>query len=122
MWGFPGFGICPAGPYAVTVDLELTCTGGPGATASVTVPIALGYNSVDVDVTLPAGPPRLCTVAGDATTTLADGMVLTATGDTAVCIVEPSPANPSVPRLDLQHLTPEIQAVHPGISRATTIG
>ncbi|MEM6453568.1 MAG: hypothetical protein AAF772_00600 [Acidobacteriota bacterium] len=116
--GFPGSGVCPVGPYTVDVTYTATCAGGPGGTGTVVgVPITPGaFTPVPGTITVPAGPPRLCTIVGTATSTLSDGMVLTATGDAQVCLVEEAPGQPGVPRLDLDLLAPgsEIVGVHPG--------
>ena len=116
---FPaGTGICPAGPYTVDISLTATCAGGGNGAGSVTgAAMVPGFNSIAVPVTVPAGPPRQCTITGTATAALADGMTLTAFGDSVVCIVEESPDIPSEPRLDLELLGApgaEIAYLHPG--------
>ena len=120
---FPaGAGICPGGPYEATVTLSVTCTPGSGIPGgdgggSITVPIGTGYTDVSVPVTLPPGPPRICTVTGTAVTTLGDGMVLEATSDSVMCLAEAAPGNPNLPRLDLEPIGlpgSEIARVHPG--------
>ncbi|MCI0676403.1 MAG: hypothetical protein L0Y42_11605, partial [Phycisphaerales bacterium] len=110
----PGSGVCPPPPYILTVDMTLTCVGGPGGSGSITLPIRPGFTAVSVPVTIPAGRPRICTGTGTATLPLSDGTVLTAMGDTVVCIVDPAPGDPSVPRLDMEHLTPHLLSAHPG--------
>ncbi len=112
----PGSGACPPPPYIATVTLTLTCAPPPGATGSVTVPILPGTNVVPVPVVIPPGPPRACTVAGTVSVAFTDGTTVSNTGDTTLCIAEPSPADPSKPRLDLQHADPgaTIARVHPG--------
>jgi len=116
---FPaGSGICPAGPYTVDVSFTVTCSPTADGTGSIAgAPLSLGYNDFVIPVTLPAGPPRICNVDGVATVTLADGMVVTAVNDSVVCLAEPAPANPALPRLDMELLGPpgsEIQKAHPG--------
>ena len=123
-WNMTNVGVpalCPAptgpgGTFPATLSMEISCVGGPGLAAPVTLPIDLdiGFNPGTVPVTLPAGPPRSCTVAGTVTLPLADGMTLRARGDSVVCLVEPSPDDPSKPRLDLEFLSSEIQHSHPG--------
>ncbi len=117
MFSFPaGSGICPGGPYTVDIDLVVACTpSGDGGGSLASAPLAFGYNDFDLSVTLPAGPPRLCTVDGTATATLADGMELVATNDSILCLGDPAPGDPSLPRLDMVLLSGEaISKVHPG--------
>jgi len=105
---------CTSSPASVTISITLSCNPGPGAVGSLTTAVTSGYNSLMVPVTVPAGPPRICTVAGTATVTFSDGMMLRSTGDTVVCIVEPSPDEPNDPRLGLELLNPGPLIVHPG--------
>ncbi|MEM7355989.1 MAG: hypothetical protein AAF657_34550, partial [Acidobacteriota bacterium] len=118
----PGTGLCPGGPYAVDVDLTVTCTpAGDGSGSISGSAIVFGYNDFNIPVTLPAGPPRMCTVDGTATVTLLDGMVLEATNDSMLCLAEPAPGDPSLPRLDLElTLGLPIAKVHPGDQTAHT--
>lgn len=115
--GFPaGSGICPPGPYTADIELTVTCTpAGDGGGSLTAVPLAFGYNDLNVTVTLPAGPPRICEVAGVATTAFSDGMVLSAGSDSLVCLGDPAPGDPSLPRLDMELIGGEaITKVHPG--------
>ncbi len=117
VFDFPaGAGLCPPGPYTADIDLTLTCIpAGDGGGALSAVPLAFGYNDLSVTVTLPAGPPRVCEVVGLATATFSDGMELTATSDSLVCLGDPAPGNPSLPRLDMELIGGEaIGKVHPG--------
>ncbi|MFG0252364.1 MAG: hypothetical protein ACF8NJ_05760 [Phycisphaerales bacterium JB038] len=110
-------GACP-GPLSTTISLAATCTPPPSGTGTVTIPTpGLGAYTTVVPITFPAGPARICTVVGTATTTWASGAVTVGTGDTVICLVEPAPNDPSVPRLDLELLTPEIETAHPGDQR-----
>jgi hypothetical protein len=116
-------------PTSIKVTLTLTCftAGGapaPGGMGMVIVPTpspgapGLGANLITVPTTIFPGPiPRFCFVSGTAMTTWSDGMTTTAVGDTLVCLVPPSPTDPSKPRLDMQLLTPAIQNAHPGDQR-----
>ena len=118
LFDFPaGTGICPDGPYSVTVDVTATCAGGGDGGGMATETLVTGFNTLTVPITLTAGPPRLCDLTVRATTTLADGMVVDIESDTVVCVADPAPADPSLPRLDLQLLGPagsELARVHPG--------
>lgn len=105
---------CSSVPTSVTITISLSCTPAPDGSGSLTTAISSGYNDLLVPVTVPAGPPRICTVTGTATVTFSDGMMLSNSGDTVVCIVDPAPGQPDEPRLDLELLTPEINRVHPG--------
>ena len=118
LWDFPtGTGLCPAGPYTVDIDYTLTCTGGgDGAGSATGLALGNGFNPYTVPVTVPAGPPRLCSLAGVASVTLADGMMLEASPkNMPTCIAEPAPGLPTEPRVDL-FLTSgnPIAAVQPG--------
>ncbi|MEO1085197.1 MAG: hypothetical protein AAFY88_13235, partial [Acidobacteriota bacterium] len=119
MVDFPaGSGICPAGPYTADVDVTVTCTPGPGGSGSVVAaPITLGFNELTVPVTVGAGTSRMCSITIKSTVTLGDGMVLTATSDSKVCLAEPAPDDAGLPRLDLELVGgpgDEIVRVHPG--------
>ena len=111
-----GSGVCPTPPHSITVSASINCPGLPPvfSSAMFTVTSQRAFVIIPLQITLPPGPPRLCNVVGNATVTLSNGVVLNATGDTAVCIVEPSPSDPTVPRLDLQPLTPSVVESHPG--------
>ncbi|MEM7049363.1 MAG: hypothetical protein AAF604_06875 [Acidobacteriota bacterium] len=115
---FPaGSGLCPPGPYTVDITYTATCTpAGDGGGSVVAATLSEGFNEITVPITLPAGPPRICTLAGTATVTLADGMILEArSGGSAVCVGDPAPGNPAVPRLDFELLDPSpISLVQPG--------
>ena len=115
---FPaGLPLCPGGPFTVDIDYVLTCTGGGGGTGSLTgAALVTGYNEYRVTVSVPAGPPRLCSIAGVATVLLADGMELKATPKAMpVCIGEPAPGLPSEPRLNLFLMSNNpLGRVHPG--------
>lgn len=106
---------CTSTSATVTISLDVDCTPGPDATGTLTgAPISLGFNSLTVPVTLPAGPPRACVVTGTATVIFDDGMVLRDNGESVVCISDPAPQNPDVARLSMTLLTPELNCVHPG--------
>jgi hypothetical protein len=112
-WG----GACPL-PTTTTISLSIACVPPPGAAGSITIPTpAPGAYSVLVPVFIPPGPPRLCAVFGTATTSWSDGTTTSGVGDTAFCIVEPSPVDPSVPRLDMERITDGVQRAHPGDQR-----
>ena len=71
---FPaGTGICPVGPYSVDIHVTATCdpTGADGSGSLLGEPITSGFNLLTVPVTVPAGPPRVCTLSATATVTLA---------------------------------------------------
>jgi hypothetical protein len=77
-------------------------------------PIGL-FNPYLVSVTVPATTPTGCyTVIGKAVVPFSDGTTLTQTGDTIVCLVEPAPGNPGVPRLNVELLTPSLPRMAPG--------
>lgn len=109
-------GACPGGPFTVNVGLTVTCTPtADGGGSALGVPVVNGFNDLNVTVTLPPGPPRMCTVSGTATTTLSDGMMLSATSNSMLCVASPAPGNPGLPRLDLALTKGDpIARVHPG--------
>ncbi|MCB1033875.1 MAG: hypothetical protein KDD47_08595 [Acidobacteria bacterium] len=117
---FPaGSGICPASPFTVDVSVTATCSpsGADGAGSVLGASLASGFNELTVPVTVPAGPPRLCTLSALATVTLSDGMVLTDTADNLACLGDPAPGQPAEPRLDLRLAglpAEEIVRTHPG--------
>ncbi len=113
----PGAGLCPPEPFSAAITLTATCTTSTGAVGGTTVTLTPGaYTNATVSLTFAAGPPRLCTIAGTATATatLADGMVMTAVGESVLCIADPAPGNPLLPRLDLLPLNPLLGFAHPG--------
>ncbi len=115
-WGQPS--ICPLPPYPAVIMIDITCVGGPGLPAPVMtppIPLSPGFNPGSITAVLPPGPPRVCTISGNVTVgPLSDGMVLGANGDSVVCIVEPSPDDPSKARFSIERLTEGIQHAHPG--------
>ncbi len=113
-------GVCtmPATPVSARIDMVLSPLFGGGTTATAKISTAGGtmalpaasplgsYNGYVVPITVPAGTlPGAYRVAGRATITFSDGITITQNGDTIVCLVDPAPGNPSVPRLDVQLLT-----------------
>ncbi len=74
-----------------------------------------GFNAYSIPVQIPAGTPRgVYLVKGQATVEFSDGMTLTATGDTLVCLVEEAPGMPGIPRLDLKLISETFSRVAPG--------
>lgn len=119
----PGCAVCPspANPTSARIDLSLSpLLGGPVvamATIStnngtMTLPGASAtgtFNSYSVPVTVPPGTATgAYRIVGKAIVNFSDGISINQTGDTIVCLVDPAPGNPSVPRLDMQLLTPSI--------------
>jgi len=110
-------GPCPP-PLFTTVSLSINCAPPPGAGGAVVIPTpTAGSYTALVPVFIPAGPPRICTVTGTATTTWFGGATSSGVGDTVFCVAEPSPSDPSVPRLDLTLLTDPVRFAHPGDQR-----
>lgn len=111
-----GAGVCPGGPFAVDVSVTVTCMPtADGGGSALGVPVVNGFNDLSVPVTLPAGPPRMCTVTGTAVTTLSDGMTLSAASNSMLCVAAPAPGNPGLPRLGLALAKGDpIARVHPG--------
>lgn len=107
--GAPGSS-CPVGPATGTLTLTATCTA-PGTGATTTETLTLTPNAWNIGatpMTFPPGPPRICRIVGDVTstctTTTGTPITATARGDAQVCFVEPSPTDPSLPRLDLRQI------------------
>lgn len=112
----------PGGPVAASVTLSLypaPCPPVlplPPATASITFSTAMG--TLPMPTCAPPGPASTLymlglpvpaatpfgayCVVGTATVTFSDGTVLSQTGDSVVCVVEPAPGRPGVPRLGLE--------------------
>ena len=112
----PGSGLCPPGPFEVDVDLEITCTpAGDGGGSVLDLVLEPGYTAVDVPVSLPVGPPRICNVTATAEVGFGGSSTVTATNDRIqVCLVEESASQPGLPRLDLELLGDPLVPVHPG--------
>lgn len=107
-------GLCPPEPFLVNFDFTVTCTPSGDATGgSSDVPVTRGYNEIAIDLVLPSGPPRICSIDGTATVSFVDGTTLTASGGAQICLVEES-TTPGVPRLELLALEPGLGRVHPG--------
>jgi hypothetical protein len=122
----------PLTPASITVEIYPEPPRPPGASlpppaASATISTAAGtmapptcssfgaFNTYTVPLTLPAGtPPGLYRVVGTATVTFPGGIVLSQSGDTVVCLVEPAPGRPGVPRLNLELLSSSIARKAPG--------
>ncbi len=118
-------GACPP-TVNTTVTLNMICfpppppPGGVGVVV-IPTPVPGTYNAV-VPIFVPPGPPiRFCPIVGRADTLWGDGVVTTGRGDTVLCVVEASPIDPTVPRLDLELLTPAMQEAHPGDQRIHTL-
>ncbi|HEY2951519.1 MAG TPA: hypothetical protein VGK40_02995, partial [Verrucomicrobiae bacterium] len=120
----------PATPTAASVSVSFYPAGaGPcpsppvGApTFSYSAPVALpactaagAFTTYTVVVPVPAATPlgAYCTY-GTMTVTFSDGMTLSASGDTVVCIVAPAPGQPGVPRLSLTLLSESAPRKSPG--------
>ncbi len=114
-------GAC-ADPVTASLDVMLECTDITGATYTldemfdVDVPASPGAQpagGLTVDFPFPGGVlPSICEVVADYEVEFFGGIgtsPLVARGDLQICLVEPSPADPSgdTPRLDLELLTPE---------------
>jgi hypothetical protein len=88
------------------------------ATANMTLPSCTAsgsFNTYSVSVTVPRGTPAgTYSVRGRATVSFSDATTLAQFGDTVVCLVDPAPGMPSVPRLDVELLTPNFVFSHPG--------
>lgn len=112
-----------AQPASASLQLTLTCTPVGGG-----LPVVFGPQNFPVPTpttpgaqplpgpvtfTIPAGSlprtiPHVCTVAGTYTVTFGPGSgsgALSGTGDTEICLVTPAPGDPSLPRLQLEHLS-----------------
>jgi hypothetical protein len=121
----------PATPTAATATVNFfpgaagPCPPLPPAgppTFSFTTPVALpactpagAFTTYTIVVPVPAATPLGVYCAyGTVSVTFSDGMTLAASGDTKVCIVEPAPGQPTVPRLSLTLLTPSAPRLAPG--------
>ena len=110
---------CPGPPYLATITIDMSCDIGPGASSTITVPIAPGSNTVDVPFTIPAGPARECVFTSDTTVAFVDGISLSKSSPSvAVCIVETLEDQPDTPRLQLELMTPGIEIAHGGDQRS----
>lgn len=96
------------GPVAVPVGVPMTPGGQPVLTGPGMTPVLGGGFALTIPAgTLPAGVNYVCDVLGEYNVTFTGGLggagsgTLTGVGDTQVCIVEPSPLDPSLPRLDM---------------------
>ncbi len=123
--------ICIPCPPEVSTDVFFNVTpisGGPTtAFGAMTVTFVDGVISADTITITPDGglpwTPGIYNVEGVIDVTLADGTVIAAVGDTCICIVEPSDADPMLPRLDLENITPDGPGgtqVHPGDAQSNT--
>ncbi len=116
----PQAGLCPPGPYSVEMTVSLDCTPDPDG-AALFGPFVLtngGFTAIPIAMPIPAGPPRICSLAITALITLADGTTITKFNKQEVCIVEE--ISPGVPRLELELLGPSVAATHPGDQAASS--
>ncbi len=115
----PGCGPCtsPVSPTSSKIDIELvslslqsitTATISTGD-ATMILPVASPagtFNGYSVPITVPAGTATgTYQAVAKATVNFSDGSSITQRGATVVCLVDPAPGNPSVPRLDVQLIT-----------------
>jgi len=110
-------------PSNAILTLTLNCTPvGGGATTvvgpvniPVPVPVTPGAQPLGAPaiVTIPAGTitgttPQICLVVGTYTVSFSGGTIgngdISGTGDTEVCLIEPSPIDASKPRLDVFYI------------------
>lgn len=122
--GFPpAFAACPGGPFSADLTVTATCSPGPNGSGQLLAqPVTLGaFSTFSIPLVLPAGPPRLCQITATVTLSLADGMQLSEDAKNVVCVLEPAPSDPSLPRLDLEILTGNaLERVHPGDQNGLT--
>ncbi len=109
-----------AAPVAATLTVTVTCPGlapqgipiAPPVGGPVPVPVAQGLQPAIpavLPVTVPPVLPAVCTVTAEYRVTFAGGIgagVVIGRGDAEVCLVDPSPLDPDLPRLDMQLVTP----------------
>lgn len=111
--------VCPQ-PISASITLTLTCTpqGATGPTTvigpiafSVATPVTPGIQRLGAPLvaTIPAGTfptltPQICRVVGTYTVNFNDNSSITATGDTRVCLIPPSKADPSLPELNMAYI------------------
>lgn len=115
-------------PGGASVTFTLTCSPvgggapfvlGPQTTTltTPTVPGAQPPGGLTVPFTVPGGTPAsFCTVVGTYDVGFAGGIgagTLSATGDTQVCLVDPSPDNPDLPLVQLELVSLDLQSVAP---------
>ncbi len=115
----PGCGPCtsPVSPTSSKIDIELvslslqsitTATISTGD-ATMILPVASPagtFNGYSVPINVPAGTATgTYQAVAKATVNFSDGSSITQRGATVVCLVDPAPGNPSVPRLDVQLIT-----------------
>ncbi|MFN0205061.1 MAG: hypothetical protein ACKVS6_01955 [Planctomycetota bacterium] len=112
-----------AQPSAASLELTLTCApmggGAPVVIGPVAVPVAVptipgpqpiagGAFPFPIPGGAIAAAGAICIVSGTYSVTFAGGVgagTITGVGDTTICIVEPSPSDTTIPRLNLEHLT-----------------
>lgn len=122
-------------PVGASIGISLFPFGGPQTpppsgsgsistnAGTMTMPACMGgvFNSYVVPINVPASTATGCySVVGRAVVAFSDGTTLTQNGDTIVCLVEPAPGNPTVPRLNLELMTTSFPRVSPGDQHATT--
>ncbi|WP_456425766.1 right-handed parallel beta-helix repeat-containing protein [Rhodocaloribacter sp.] len=124
-----------AQPTAAEVTLEATCTPAGGgaaftiapqtfAVATPTLPGAQPVPGGSLPFVIPAGTPAsTCTIMGTYSVTFGGGGgggVLAGTGDTNICLIEPSREVETIPRVDIRQIlletaaTPGLQMFHQG--------
>ena len=110
-------GLCPRPPYRTVIDLRLECPGQDPLTSTTTIDdLPRGHSRHRLSLVIPPGPPRKCRLVAKATVIFSDGMRISRTVHRCICIVDCSDKDPSLPRLDLAPVIPdlEIAYVHPG--------
>lgn len=105
-----GSGSCPPSPPVGALAFSFS---GPVATPACTA--AGAFTNYTVVVPVPAATPLGFYCAyGKVTVTFSDGLTLSASGDTAVCIVAEAPGQPGVPRLGITLLSESAPRLAPG--------
>ncbi|GJM19800.1 MAG: hypothetical protein DHS20C14_20130 [Phycisphaeraceae bacterium] len=118
----PGVICLPCPPItSASATFVMTPLAGGAPVSTLTMPIVVVDGVADDDcafLTPTAGFPWIIgryRVTATVDVVLADGTIITARGDTVVCIVDPAPGNPSLPRLDLENITlTGDELAHPG--------
>ena len=112
----------PPCPASLSTDITLTSScnlppDAPPTGITINTPVSGLYSGNVITVFFPPGPPRVCTIVGVARTVWGDGSLTFGRGDVTICLVDPAPNDPTIPRLDMELLTPAEARAHPGDQR-----
>lgn len=109
-------GSCNATSPTVTMTASLACSNPPNSGPTVFGPFSIGegITEIPIQVPVPAGPERLCTLVIVSRVTFADGSILEQRGDQFISAGPQSDAQPQRPAFEAEVTNGPVFRVPPG--------